>query len=73
MKEIINELFIEFNDKPKEEPMDTSDAQVSFGSDGIIESQSTSALIIETTSVTEKSTKVPSPSKISVNAFLSVI
>ncbi len=49
--------------------MDTSDAQVSLGSDGIIESHPTSALIIESTSASEKSTKVQSPtqSKISVS------
>lgn len=27
------------NDKPKEEPMDTADAQASMGSDGIMEPQ----------------------------------
>ncbi|CAF4587405.1 unnamed protein product [Rotaria sp. Silwood1] len=53
----------ELNNKPKDEPMDTSDAQASLGSDGIIDSQPTSALIIESTSVTEKSTKVQSPNQ----------
>jgi len=52
--------------------MDTSDAQASFGSDGIIESNPTSALIMESTSVIDKSTKVQSPtqSKIPVNTLL---
>ncbi|CAF3336629.1 unnamed protein product [Rotaria socialis] len=36
--------LIELNDKPKNEPMDTSDAQASLGSDGIIDSHPTSAL-----------------------------
>jgi hypothetical protein len=51
--------------------MDTSDAQASLGSDGIIESHPTSALIIESASVSEKSTKAQSPiqSKISVNVL----
>jgi hypothetical protein len=51
----------ELIDKPKEEPMDTSDAQASFGSDGIIESNPTSVI--------DKSTKVqlPTPSKISIS------
>ncbi|CAF2591714.1 unnamed protein product [Rotaria sp. Silwood2] len=53
----------ELDNKPKDEPMDTSDAQASLGSDGIIDSQPTSALIIESTSVTEKSTKVESPNQ----------
>ncbi|CAF1307195.1 unnamed protein product [Rotaria magnacalcarata] len=39
--------LIELNDKPKNEPMDTSDAQASFGSDGIIDSHPTSALTIQ--------------------------
>jgi hypothetical protein len=64
--------YSELNDKPKEEPMDTSDAQASFGSDGVIESNPTSALLIESTSATEKSTDLPSPtqSKISVNSLI---
>ncbi len=43
--------------------MDTSDAQASFGSDGIIESNPTSVI--------DKSTKVQSPtqSKLSVNTL----
>jgi hypothetical protein len=36
--------------------MDTSDAQASLGSDGIIESHPTSVLMIESTSTIEKST-----------------
>ncbi|UJR37367.1 hypothetical protein I4U23_030075 [Adineta vaga] len=52
----------ESDDKPKEEPMDTSDAQVSLGSDGIIESHNTYVPNNhESASVTEKSTKVQSP------------
>ena len=40
--------------------MDTSDAQASLGSDGIIESHPrTSALIIESASTIEKSTTTP--------------
>jgi len=71
-KKIINSQFtsfIESDDKPKEEPMDTSDAQVSLGSDGILESNPTSALATEPTSVSEKPTKVSSPTqnKISVS------
>jgi hypothetical protein len=52
--------------------MDTSDAQASLGSDGIIESYPTSALNIECTSVIETSTKIQSPvqSKISVSVFI---
>jgi hypothetical protein len=53
--------------------MDTSDAQASLGSDGIIESHPRSALLIESTSATEKSSDVPSPtqSKASVNLLAS--
>lgn len=48
--------------------MDTSDAQASLGSDGIIESYPTCALIIESSSVIEKSSTNQSPiqSRISV-------
>jgi hypothetical protein len=61
---------IELNDKQKEEPMDISDAQASFGSDGIIESHPTSALMIESTSTIEKSTTTvqsPTQPKIAVS------
>jgi len=52
--------------------MDTSDAQASLGSDGIIESYPASSHVIESTSVIETSTKIQSPiqSKISVNVFI---
>jgi hypothetical protein len=49
--------------------MDTSDAQVSLGSDGILESHPTSALATEPTSVSEKPTKVSSPISVSVLSF----
>lgn len=45
-------MFIE---KPKDEPMDTTDAQVSLGSDGIIESHPNH------TNVEESTTKTRSP------------
>ncbi|CAF1042036.1 unnamed protein product [Adineta steineri] len=45
----------------KEEPMDTNDAQVSLGSDGVVESHPISTRTIESTSVIEKSSKVQIP------------
>ena len=59
------------NDQPKNEPIDTSDAQASLGSDGDIESHPTSALNVKSTSVVGESPKVQSPtqSKISVYGF----
>lgn len=55
-------LSTDMNDRPKEEPMDTSDAQASLlGSDGIIESNPTSALMIECASVVTTSTTGQSP------------
>ncbi|CAF0929080.1 unnamed protein product [Adineta ricciae] len=53
-----------FDDKPKEEPMDTSDAQVSLGSDGIIESHQTPMPSNhEPTPASETSTKLLSPAQ----------
>lgn len=54
-------LSTDIDDRPKEEPMDTADAQASLGSDGIIESHPTSALMIECASVTTTSTTTQSP------------
>jgi hypothetical protein len=64
--------LIDLDNRPKEEPMDTSDAQASLGSDGIIESHPTSVLMIESTSTIEKSTTAttvqsPTQPKILVN------
>jgi hypothetical protein len=55
--------------------MDISDAQASFGSDGIIESHPTSALMIESTSTIEKSTTTttvqsPTQPKITVSVVV---
>ena len=68
------QLSTDIDDRPKEEPMDTADAQASLGSDGIIESHPTSALMIECASVITTSTTTQSPiqqkSAVRIGCFL---
>jgi hypothetical protein len=66
--------LIDLDDRPKEEPMDTSDAQASLGSDGIIESHPhTSGLLIESTSTIEKSTTTTIVSPVQPRILVNVL